>query len=510
MTNGTIKFCPSLNRHVQELMDHLKRAGYSDGTCHIVLSYLRPIQAYMDKEEITEYSPAVGNAFLQHYFENSKAEGRRKNDISNTINMLNDCCDGGCHIVKKKSSNIYNESLGKYVNGLLELLSSLGYAEGTLRHYLSRLRPIQTYMSKKGISDYSPTVGDDYFEYYIRSRNTCIVEQKELRACIRRLNDFYYEKAYVTRHSKAALYIIPVGFQDAVDDFLNDPLIISNSKSTAGRRNRALSRFLNKCVRCNVSGPADFTPQAVLMSCGDVTDIDDWTTIRQFLRYLAVHDKTPYDFSVCVPKGSRRKEAPSTYSIEEIHSLEAAIDRSSRQGKRDYAVMLMADRLAIRAGDIASLKRENIDFNNGLISFMQTKTDADVRLPLVPELKEALEDYLADSPIDDAYVFHSLRAPYRPMTGSAVYALVDKYFKEANIDTSGKKHGPHSLRASVSTSMINDDVPYEAVRDILGHTSPNSIRRYAKNDIEKLRRCAIPVPAPAGSFRQFLQGGDRG
>ena len=125
-------------------------------------------------------------------------------------------------------------------------------------------------------------------------------------------------------------------------------------------------------------------------------------------------------------------------------------------------------------------------------------------------LKEALEDYLADSPIDDAYVFHSLRAPYRPMTGSAVYALVDKYFKEANIDTSGKKHGPHSLRASVSTSMINDDVPYEAVRDILGHTSPNSIRRYAKNDIEKLRRCAIPVPAPAGSFRQFLQGGDRG
>lgn len=509
MKSGTFMFGPSLNRYVQELMDHYKRAGYSEGTCHILLSYLKPVQAFMDAEGIAEYSPVVGNAFLQHYFDTYKPEGRRKNDITNTISMLNDCCDGICHIVKKRSTCIYNESLAKYVNGLIELLSSLGYAEGTLRHYISRLRPIQTYMSKNRIIDYSPPIGDDYFEYYVRSHNTCEVEQKELRACIRRLNDFYYEKAFVVMHTEGNLHTIPLCFQNVVDDFLNDPLFISNSKSTADRRNRALSRFLSKCVRCNVSGPADFTPQVVLMSCGDVTDIDDWTTIRQFLRYLAMHGKTPYDFSVCVPKGSRRKEAPSTYSIEEIRSIETSIDRSSRQGKRDYAVMLMADRLAIRAGDIASLKRENIDFNNGSISFMQIKTDTDVKLPIVPELKDALEDYFADSPDDGPYVFNSLRAPCRPMTGSAVYSLVDKYFKEAKIDIAGKKHGPHSLRASVSTSMINDDVPYEAVRDILGHTSPNSIRRYAKNDIEKLRRCAIPVPAPTGSFQQFLQGGGK-
>ena len=64
MKNGTFKFGTSLNRYVQELLDHYKRAGYSEGTCHIVLSYLKPVQAFMDTEGIAVYSPEVGNAFL--------------------------------------------------------------------------------------------------------------------------------------------------------------------------------------------------------------------------------------------------------------------------------------------------------------------------------------------------------------------------------------------------------------------------------------------------------------
>ena len=93
------------------------------------------------------------------------------------------------------------------------------------------------------------------------------------------------------------------------------------------------------------------------------------------------------------------------------------------------------------------------------------------------------------------------------MTGNVVTSIVNKYFNKAGIDTKGKKHGPHTLRASGSTSMINDNVSYDIVRHILGHTSPNSIRHYAKNDIEKLRRCAVSVPAPSGNFAEFLTGG---
>ena len=509
MARESFFFNPSLNHYVQDLMNQLKQAGYSEGTCHFFLSYLKPVQTYMDSRAITEYSPPVGCDFLNHYYQTYRPEGRKKRESAYLIQMLNDCYNGTSCIVKKQSSVIYNKSLAKYVNGLLELLSSLGYTEGALDHYLSRLRPIQTYMAKNGISDYTPEVGREYYDHYIRTHEPCIDEQRGLKACIRRLNDFYAEKQYINRHSDNELQEIPLSFQNTVDRFFDDVEIYSASKSTVSRRKRALARFLNKCVHCNVTVPAEFTPEIVLISCRDVTDIDDWTTVRQFLSFLVKNNETEHDLSCCIPKGHRDRNAPSTYSVEELQSLESSVDRDTYQGKRDYAVLLMADRLAIRAGDIASLKLENIDFGKESISFIQIKTGTEVTLPLVPELKDALQDYLENSSFNDDYIFHSLRAPYRPITGNTVYALVDKYFRKADINTSGKKHGPHALRASVTTSMINDDVPYEAVRDALGHTSPNSIRHYAKNDIEKLRRCAIPVPEASGSFRQFLQGGEQ-
>ena len=203
----------------------------------------------------------------------------------------------------------------------------------------------------------------------------------------------------------------------------------------------------------------------------------------------------------------KMKVRKTTNRESRIQSIEMSIDRDTFQGKRDYVVLLMASRLLMRAGDIASIKLENINFSSERISFLQKKTNNEVVLPLVPVLKEALGEYLLEADTSDGYLFHNLTAPHTPITGRTVTYIVNKYFNEAEIDTTGKKHGPHTLRASGSTSMINDDISYDIVRHILGHTSPNSIRHYAKNDIEKLRRCAVSVPAPSGKFEEFLNGG---
>jgi hypothetical protein len=54
--------------------------------------------------------------------------------------------------------------------------------------------------------------------------------------------------------------------------------------------------------------------------------------------------------------------------------------------------------------------------------------------------------------------------------------------------------------------MVNDGVPYEAVRKTLGHIDPNAISHYARLDIERLRFYALPVPEAAGAFADFLEG----
>ena len=69
-----------------------------------------------------------------------------------------------------------------------------------------------------------------------------------------------------------------------------------------------------------------------------------------------------------------------------------------------------------------------------------------------------------------------------------------------------RKCGPHALRSSLASSMVNDDIPYETVRKVLGHSSNNAIKHYARIDIEKLRRYSLAPPAPASRFHAFLYG----
>ena len=80
------------------------------------------------------------------------------------------------------------------------------------------------------------------------------------------------------------------------------------------------------------------------------------------------------DFSTLVPKFNRGIRIPETYDISEIIEIENAVDRTSSIGKRDYAILLLASRLGMRAGDIASLKLDSLDFKNQRICFIQNKT----------------------------------------------------------------------------------------------------------------------------------------
>ena len=54
--------------------------------------------------------------------------------------------------------------------------------------------------------------------------------------------------------------------------------------------------------------------------------------------------------------------------------------------------------------------------------------------------------------------------------------------------------------------MVNDNIPYEAVRKTLGHTDQTAIRSYARLDLVQLRGYALPVMEATGIFAAFLEG----
>lgn len=96
-------------------------------------------------------------------------------------------------------------------------------------------------------------------------------------------------------------------------------------------------------------------------------------------------------------------------------------------------------------------------------------------------------------------------APYNPISTGSIRNLLKKYMIVANIDIGNCKKGPHALRSSLASSMINNDISYETVRKILGHSSDNAIKHYAKIDVEKLRQYCLEPPQISGKFKAFLK-----
>jgi integrase len=199
---------------------------------------------------------------------------------------------------------------------------------------------------------------------------------------------------------------------------------------------------------------------------------------------------------------------PSVYSEDEIRQMEAAIDRATPVGKRDYALVLLGTRLGLRLNDIRTLNFNELDFEKNAVCLLQKKTLTKLELPLLPELRAALRDYIENARPDvgDDIVFRVSHPPYGLMSKGGTIACFRRAISKARIETGNRGYGPRAFRSSLASSMVNDGVPYEAVRKALGHIDQNAISHYARLDVEQLRFYALPVPEATGAFSDFLAG----
>ena len=140
--------------------------------------------------------------------------------------------------------------------------------------------------------------------------------------------------------------------------------------------------------------------------------------VRSFLRFLTMRGILQKDLSAELPtiRVPRDASIPSVWDHELIIKLLGAIDRSSAKGKRDYAILLLACRLGLRAGDIRTLKLDHLHWEDSRIEITQSKTTTPLSLPLTEEVGEALIDYLRSGrpKTADREVFLKLNPPFDP------------------------------------------------------------------------------------------------
>jgi site-specific recombinase XerD len=219
--------------------------------------------------------------------------------------------------------------------------------------------------------------------------------------------------------------------------------------------------------------------------------------LRSFLRFLTMRGILQKDLSAELPKIRVPRDAniPSVWDQELLVRLLRAVDRSSAKGKRDYAILLLACRLGLRAGDIRTLKLDNLRWAESIIEITQAKTGAPLTQPLTSEVGEALIDYLKSGRPQTTHreVFLKVNPPFGPFGDSDSLHHIVKYWRQLAGITfrSPQRQGLHSLRHTLATRLLEKSTPLPTIAEILGHTSLESTRIYAKADVEALRSVAL-------------------
>lgn len=370
-----------------------------------------------------------------------------------------------------------------------------------------RFAALESYMVQNGCYDYSPEIGEQFISDFNKNRDVKKSTRQGLAVFISKVNDALSGGCFMARHQKNAP-VVPDGFCKALDGYASYCRGNGNRQSTIEAKLRNCSRFCQLLSQSGCASPDGMEDSMVSKACLKVSNKDAWRFIREFLLFLYEAVYTEKDHSYLVPKAPGKSVLPSVYSPEEIRQIEEAVDTSTVSGKRDICILLLASRLAMRAGDIVKLAFDEVDFKNGRVSFTQEKTGEYQSLPLMPEIKDALEDYIKNGRPDSVEdkIFLSLYAPYRPLTTSVTRRITAAYMRKSGVEPGGRRHGSHIFRSSAATSMVNDGVSYEVVRHVLGHNDPNVIQHYAALDINNLRQCALPAPEPTGFLKELLEG----
>jgi site-specific recombinase XerD len=218
------------------------------------------------------------------------------------------------------------------------------------------------------------------------------------------------------------------------------------------------------------------------------------TALRSLLGFLHLRGMVGESLVGAVPSTAawRLSGLPRALEPEQVDALLGSCDRESSSGQRDFAILTMLSRLGVRAGEVAALMLEDVDWRAGELVIVG-KGRRSERLPLPVDVGEAIVAYLqAGRPVtaQDRCLFVRVRAPHHGLTTGGVTQVVVSAARRAGL---GQIHA-HRLRHSAATRMLRAGAGLEEIGQVLRHRAVLTTAIYAKVDRDALRQLARPWP----------------
>lgn len=222
------------------------------------------------------------------------------------------------------------------------------------------------------------------------------------------------------------------------------------------------------------------------------------TALRSLLRFLHVSGLITGPLAQAVPAVARRDKTHPAKAVDAatVAAMLAGCDHGTPGGRRDFAIITVLARLGLRAGEVAGLRLEDLDWHAGEIVIHGKGRSRD-RLPMPPDVGAAIAGYLQSGRPGgalDRHVFIRLTAPCRGLTpGGVKYAVI----------MAGERAGagpltPHRLRHTAATATLAAGAGLAEVAQLLRHRREATTVVYATVGTEALRPLARRWPGNTG------------
>jgi site-specific recombinase XerD len=223
-------------------------------------------------------------------------------------------------------------------------------------------------------------------------------------------------------------------------------------------------------------------------------------SLRAFLRYLHLKGLHPLALAGCVPSIRRWQLAslPTYLSVAQVQKVLDGCDRSTSVGRRDYAILMMLAKLGMRAGEVAILTLDDIDWRSGEM-LVRSKGRQRAGMPIPPDVGAAVVAYLRHGRPKSPYrrLFLRTLAPHVGFASGCAITMIAKVALERAGIRGYAHQGAHIFRHSLATELLRSGATLSEIGQLLRHESHDTTRIYAKVDIGALRTLSLPWPGGA-------------
>lgn len=229
------------------------------------------------------------------------------------------------------------------------------------------------------------------------------------------------------------------------------------------------------------------------------------TCLNSFTRFLLTQNIGQINFTADLnkirPKDDRTPDPNDLLSVEEVAALiNTPKNRPSQNNALNDIRMAKVDKMwnlflslnykmASRSGEIAKLRKKDINFSNHSLTFYATKTGDNRTVAIPPDMEEELKEYL--KPLNDTdYLFTASSGPkaHQPISQEMSNRIIRNRARYAGIE---RPVHVHMLRHSAITHYLINGAPLATVQAICGHKRLATTQLYTHILVENQREVML-------------------